>query len=72
MNTIPFYYAVFERQVGNSTITLQWVDDNSHPFVLMYAQKNLGIDWVVTYWKEISADEYTMYKNLKLGKFSNV
>lgn len=68
---IPYYYAVFKLIADEDTNgfsrefpighILCHVDEQSHPFIWLKIQKELGRTWICTFWKEISEEEFNYF-----------
>lgn len=60
---IPFYFANFTNVDTEAKVSV--IDDNSHPFIWMAIQMELGRKYHLDFWKEISEEEYEYFKLMK-------
>lgn len=60
---VPYYFANVKNVETGEVKTL--VDVNSHPFIWMAIQGEMGYKWHLGFWKEITKEEYEVFSNFK-------
>lgn len=63
---VPYYFANVTNVKTGVVATV--VDSNSHPFIWMAIQGDMGQYWHLLFWKEISKDEYEAFIQFKKNK----